>query len=219
MRRLPATALALVGTALVVAAVLYGPTAVDVWHFTEDIKERRAQGAANRGASIAVTCNHCHGENGNSRNDFYPALAGLPADYLLAQMKAFSSGRRDSPHMRPLAIYLSDDDLKAVSAHFEKQSVDFPGQDAPVATSPAIAARLQTCVVCHGPSLQGVTGPGAAPRLAGQGYTYVLRQLEAFHTGTRVDATGAMAAFAKTLDRAELGALAKAASAQRPGPP
>lgn len=212
--------------ALTLAAVVYGPMAWDAWRFTEDIRERQLETSTPeaRGAAIAVTCNQCHGENGNSRSDFYPALAGLPADYLLRQLADFASGRRESPHMRPLALYLPRVDQEVISAYYAKQGVQLPEQDvsavlfaqgAQDAQAPA-AARLQACAACHGQALQG----GAqAPRLAGQGALYLMRQLEAFRSGARQDATGEMASMARSLVPAEIEGLAKAASAMRPAPP
>lgn len=223
MRRPIVAVCSLAAVTLAVAAVAYGPMAWDAWRFSDDIRERRLQagGPQARGAAIAVTCNHCHGENGNSRSDVYPALAGLPADYLLGQLKDFASGRRESPHMRPLAIYLPQADLEAISVHYAKQSVELPPQDSAAASSApastaAAAARLQACTGCHGTALQGAT---VAPRLAGQGASYLLRQIEAFRAGARKDASGAMAAVAQALNPAELEDLAKAASALRSAAP
>ena len=222
MKRAAAAAVLLAAlTAL--AAVVYGPMAWDAWRFAEDIRERQLETSTPqaRGAAIAVTCNHCHGENGNGQSDFYPALAGLPAEYLLGQLADFASGRRDSPHMRPLALYLPLADQEAISAHYAKQRVQLPEPDVPGAPpAPELhagaAARLQACAVCHGTALQG---GNRAPRLAGQGAVYLTRQLEAFRSGARQDSTGEMAAMARSLAPAEIEVLAKAASAMRAPPP
>lgn len=218
--------------ALTLAALVYGPMAWDAWRFAEDIRERQLETSTPeaRGAAIAVTCNQCHGENGNSRSDFYPALAGLPADYLLRQLADFASGRRDSPHMRPLALYLPRADQEVISAYYAKQGVHLPEQDVPAVpfaqgaqdaqdaqdAQAAAAARLQPCAACHG---QALRGGAKAPRLAGQGALYLRRQLEAFRSGARQDATGEMASMARSLLPAEIEGLAKAASALRPAPP
>jgi cytochrome c553 len=213
--------LALIGLAGVASAVRYGPVAWDAWRFGQDIAavhERVAQPHA-RGAMAALTCDHCHGENGNSINTDYPSLAGLPAAYLQAQMADFASGRRQAPQMQPLAMALSAEDVRAIGEYYAAQDVGWPAV-APGDSAPAFAAeRLQTCKACHGQDLRGGTGVAPAPRLAGQSASYLLRQLHAFRSGARQDATGAMVGVARTLEPAELEGLARAASALRPAPP
>lgn len=217
MRRSLVALGAIVALSMTLMAVNYGTVAWDAWRFSEDIatRHRFVDGPGGRGAQISMTCNHCHGENGNSRSDAYPALSGLPASYLTAQLKDFASGRRGSPHMRPLALYLSPADIEAISIHYAKQTVDLSGRESANVPVTAVAGHLQACVACHGAALQG----GVAPRLAGQGAIYLQRQLEAFRAGARVDTDGTMAAVAKALNPAELEDIAKAASALRPVAP
>ena len=65
-------------------------------------------------------CVQCHGANGSGVGDI-PALAGQPATYLTAQLRAWKTGeRRGDPLglMQRLAAKLSDADLAAVARYF-----------------------------------------------------------------------------------------------------
>ena len=61
----------------------------------------------------------CHGldDAGAGLGDM-PGLAGLPAEYLTAQLEAFMSGARFSPIMVPIATQLTDEELQAVSDYY-----------------------------------------------------------------------------------------------------
>ena len=50
-----------------------------------------------------------------------PALAGMPAAELIAQMKAFRSGARPATVMRQLALGYSDAQIEALGAFFASQ--------------------------------------------------------------------------------------------------
>ena len=60
----------------------------------------------------------CHGANGLAVQPETPHLAGQPAAYLAAQLRAFRSGERRHEQMSLIAKMLSDDDIAAVSAWF-----------------------------------------------------------------------------------------------------
>lgn len=90
--------------------------------------------------------------------------------------------------------------LLAMTAHARAESVP-------------TAARLQTCVACHGERGQGNPALGA-PRLAGQQADYLLQQLQAFKAGRRGydtrDSHGAqMRAVVASLDEADFAPLAQ----------
>ena len=70
-------------------------------------------------------CAECHGYEGEGSVNT-PSLAGLPADYIVEQVKAFRSGRRQSAQagreatgeMLSVAQTVSDEDLKQAAAYF-----------------------------------------------------------------------------------------------------
>ncbi len=77
-----------------------------------------AGGDAAAGKAKAGTCAGCHGAKGISGSDMYPNLAGQKAGYIVRQLKAFKSGARNNPMMKPMASMLSDKDMENVAAYF-----------------------------------------------------------------------------------------------------
>jgi cytochrome c553 len=72
--------------------------------------------------SLAATCANCHGTNGKVVNgSAVVGLAGLPADYLSAQMKAFKSGARPATVMHQLAKGFSDAQIDEMATYFAVQ--------------------------------------------------------------------------------------------------
>jgi cytochrome subunit of sulfide dehydrogenase len=84
----------------------------------------RAQDAATlRERSLAATCAACHGTDGRAiAGAAWPALAGMPAAQLSAQMKAFKSGQRTGTVMPQLAKGFSDAQIDRLAAWFAAQS-------------------------------------------------------------------------------------------------
>ncbi len=70
------------------------------------------------GRAKAQACAVCHGPLGVSTQPDAPNLAGQPAVYVAAQLRAYRSGRRQHEVMSVLAKPLSDDDIAALAAWF-----------------------------------------------------------------------------------------------------
>jgi cytochrome c553 len=70
------------------------------------------------GRDKARACAVCHGVAGLSVAPDAPNLAGQPAAYLAAQLKAYRGGTRRHEVMTVMAKPLSDDDIAALSAWF-----------------------------------------------------------------------------------------------------
>jgi len=158
-------------------------------------------------------CEQCHGADGLGREAIgAPAIAGLPAWYVDAQLYKFDQGLRGTHpkditgmRMRPMALALSGpEDMKAVAeyvSHLPKKKTKptVTGGDAERGR-----ALFAPCVACHGPSGKG-NETTKAPPLAGLQDWYLLTQLEHFKSGVRArdprDETGAqMKPFADALD-------------------
>ena len=72
-------------------------------------------------------CTACHGVHGEGTdNDYFPRLAGKPADYLYNQLQNFRDGRRKYPPMNYLVTYLSDDYLHQIATYFSQQRPPYP---------------------------------------------------------------------------------------------
>jgi len=66
----------------------------------------------------ADKCDRCHGPGGNSMRVEVPALAGQKQDYLEKVLRAYQAGARTSPEMTAMASGLTEDDIKALAAHY-----------------------------------------------------------------------------------------------------
>lgn len=165
-----------------------------------------------RGAVVFEGCVACHGQNGEGRaNLAAPAIAGLPAWYVQAQLKKFKTGVRgahpddlEGLRMRPMSQQIwTDADGAAVAAHI----ASLPVQPSPATLKDADAAAGQgaygVCLACHGPDGKGNEALKSPP-ISQLPDWYVVSQLKKFKSGVRganpADTTGAqMLGMAKTL--------------------
>ena len=74
-------------------------------------------------------CSRCHGRDGLGRGsgpaaDAFPVIAGQPKAYLLATLKAFSTGARHSGLMQPPAKRYDDATLAALAEWYASQPAD-----------------------------------------------------------------------------------------------
>lgn len=63
-------------------------------------------------------CFACHGTQGLSTAPDAPSLAGQPRIYLVQQLKAFRTGKRNHEVMNVVAKPLTDDDIDALAAWY-----------------------------------------------------------------------------------------------------
>ncbi|HET9978769.1 MAG TPA: c-type cytochrome [Burkholderiaceae bacterium] len=72
--------------------------------------------------SLAATCANCHGTNGRAVDGAsVPGLAGMPAAYIVEQMKAFKAGTRPATVMHQLAKGYSDAQIDTIAGYFAAQ--------------------------------------------------------------------------------------------------
>jgi cytochrome c553 len=76
------------------------------------------------GRAKAQTCAVCHGPLGVSVAPNTPNLAGQPAIYLDAQLRAYRSGTRKNEVMAVIARPLSDDDISNLAAWFSSIRIE-----------------------------------------------------------------------------------------------
>ena len=67
-------------------------------------------------------CDRCHGPSGNSIEPVMPALAAQRADWLESVLDAYRKGARRSTAMSAMSASLSDADVKALAAHYSRQT-------------------------------------------------------------------------------------------------
>jgi cytochrome c553 len=77
-----------------------------------------AAGDAARGRTRASACVVCHGPLGVSTQPDAPNLAGQPADYLVAQLRAYRSGKRAHEVMTVMSKGLGDTEIEDLAAWY-----------------------------------------------------------------------------------------------------
>jgi len=166
-----------------------------------------AHADADAGKAKAAVCVACHGPAGNSTNPDYPVLAGQTARYLYLELRDFKAGRRSDPRMSPMAANLSPDDMHDLADYFAAQQpapIAFKADPVKVDAGRKKAAEV-LCTMCH---LGGFTGQNEIPRVAGQQYPYIVKQLRDFRAHTRTNDAGSMTSVAKGLSDADIENLA-----------
>jgi cytochrome c553 len=162
---------------------------------------------AEAGKAKAAVCVACHGPMGNSTNSDYPVLAGQTARYLYLELRDFKAGRRSDPRMSPMAANLSPEDMHDLADYFAAQQptpIAFKADPVKVEAGSKKAAEI-LCTMCH---LGGFKGQNEIPRVAGQQYQYIVKQLEDFRARRRTNDAGSMTSVAKGLSNADIENLA-----------
>jgi cytochrome c553 len=159
------------------------------------------------GRDKTAVCVPCHGRDGNSTNRDMPSLAGQPPLYTYYQLLQFREGQRVDPQMSPVAVGLSDADMQDMAAYYAAQTPAAPRGTGDPERLEAGRKLVQThhCDSCHVP---GLVGQNHIPRLAGQHYEYLLKQLRAYKAQTRTDLDGSMTMAAQPLSAEDIEILA-----------
>ncbi len=165
-------------------------------------------------------CKDCHGPSAQGYRGFLPIprLAGQQPEYLENQLRAFIEHRRTNNIMFNVAHTLSPSVIAALAASFSELNPK-PIGGAPrqlAATGKNIFEdgvpdeNIAACAACHGPD---ATGNGEIPRLAGQLYPYVIKELtnwgkERGQNPTRPDTSAIMSPVAHSLNKSQIEAVA-----------
>jgi cytochrome c553 len=153
-------------------------------------------------------CAACHGRDGNAANPQYPILAGQSWRYIYLQLKDFKEGRRHDPAMSPMAAELTRDEMIELGNYFAAQkpvASTYQVDSAKVAAGKSKSDEV-LCPMCH---LGGFVGQNEIPRVAGQHYQYVMKQLKDFKSRTRTNDAGNMTSVAGTLSEQDMENLAQ----------
>lgn len=162
-------------------------------------------------------CFACHGNNGASTQPQYPVLAGQTFLYLYNQLKDFKAGRRRNPQMSPMVASLSRDEMKAMAMYFSKQPWPYNGfnSDPAKAAKGKEVADAALCTMCH---LGQYQGQNEIPRVAGQHFAYLKKQLLAFRAKTRTNDAGNMTSYTANLTDQQIDDLANYLAGLTVGP-
>jgi len=151
----------------------------------------------------AAVCVACHGPGGNSTQSTFPILAGQTSRYLYLQLRDFQEGRRSDPAMSPMVKDLTRDEMRELADYFAAQKPapqTFRSDPTKVELGRAKAEET-LCTMCH---LGGFAGQNEIPRVAGQHYEYVVKQLRDFKDKRRTNDAGNMTSVSRTLSDADI---------------
>jgi cytochrome c553 len=165
-------------------------------------------------------CKDCHGPSAQGYRGYMPIprLAGQQPQYLENQLRAFIEHRRTNNIMFNVAHALKPGMVAALAESFRKLNPP-PIGGAPrglIAAGKNIFengmpdANVAACAACHGPE---ATGSGEIPRLAGQLYPYVIKELtgwghERGQIPARADTSAIMSPVAHSLTKPQIEAVA-----------
>jgi cytochrome c553 len=158
-------------------------------------------------------CAGCHGEDGNSRMEKIPSLAGQPEFFVQYQLVLMREGVRRIEAMAPFVKGLTDDEIIALARHFAALKPKPSGEavDADLAKRGADLAVKLRCASCHLPTL---AGQQQMPRLAKQRIDYTFEALKAFRDDKRSGADTLMSATVYGVSDADLLALSHYAASR-----
>ena len=143
------------------------------------------------GEQLFDTCAACHGPKGNGVSDgTIPAIAGQQFRVIARQLVNFRHDKRWDERMQHFTSnhhLAGAQDIADVAAYISGMSPTHSlGQGSGEHLERAANFYAQLCAPCHGASAQGDDAKGV-PRLAGQHYVYLLRQLDNAAAGLRPD--------------------------------
>lgn len=143
-------------------------------------------------------CNYCHGPSGRGYLGYQPIprLAGQVPEYLVNQLRLFAEGRRDRRSSIAMASVhgVGEEERQSLAAYYAHLNPPAVGRGPVSLVSDGRAiyedgvpeANLPACAACHG---SGGSGNAIAPRLAGQLYSYTVRQLLNWNRDRRQSST------------------------------
>lgn len=158
-----------------------------------------AAGDAEAGKNKILTCQACHGADGNSAlMPTYPKLGGQGANYLFKQMQDIKSGERPVVEMTGMLDSLSDQDMQDIAAWYASQKGTTGFADPELVEhgealfrGGKLADGVPACSGCHAPDGAGLD-LALYPKLSGQNADYIAKQLTDFREGDRYNDGDAM---------------------------
>jgi cytochrome c553 len=163
-------------------------------------------------------CKDCHGLSAQGFRGYYaiPRLAGQQPQYLKNQLRAFVERNRPNPIMSNVAHVLKPAMIEAITSYFQHLNPKPLGggprrlvaEGRQIFQNGIPQANVAACAACHGPD---ATGHGEIPRLAGQVYWYVVKELgdwPKLRGQKRPDTSIIMKPVAHSLTKSEIKAVA-----------
>jgi cytochrome c553 len=162
------------------------------------------------GAALFQSCAVCHGSSGGGTPDGHaPRIAGQHFSVLVKQLVDYRSDRRWDPLMEYMAdrhLLKTTQDIADVAA-YASEIETLPEAEVSVGSGEYLPRGTEiytgSCVSCHGKSGDG-SGRRQVPRIAGQNYAYLVRQIHDAVEGRRPNFSAAHIRLLKRLDYADI---------------
>jgi cytochrome c553 len=197
------------------------PTAILAIAFSTLGRAEGMNAAAGGGLQAKIEyCEECHGPSAQGYRGYYPIprLAGQHPEYLENQLRAFAERGRPNSIMAGVARSLSPAMISALATHFSAVSAKplggtpsgRAGAGREIFENGVPDANVAACAACHGPD---ALGTAQFPRLAGQLYPYLVKELTNWSTErgqnrAKPDTSAVMAPVAHSLNRPQVEAIA-----------
>ncbi len=183
-----------------------------------------------RGKRIFAMCTNCHTEDGSGMVSgigmrrapgYYPKLAGQHREVIIKQLADIRMGNRDNPMMYPFTLekYLGGpQEISDVTGYISTLTISpennlGSGQD----LQRGRALYENNCTECHGDFGEG-NAEEYYPRIEGQHYNYLLRQLKWIRDGKRRNANKKMMRQIASFSYREMMAVSDYVSRMKPAP-
>lgn len=207
-------------TLIVLGIFSFSSSMADAPLDTELKQAMKLKGNIEKGKEVFKLCIACHSKNGWGLKDgTFPQLSGQHRSIIIKQIADIRAGNRDNPFMEPIAKEAVMGDPQAISdvASYIATLPMNPDPGHGKGGNDARAEKLfyRKCAECH-----GADGSGDAerffPRIQGQHYEYLLRQIKWMIEGKRRNANPSMVKRIKKMKMKDLELLVDYVSRLKP---
>ena len=164
------------------------------------------------GEKIYELCATCHNKNGWGKEDgSFPVIAGQHKSVIIKQLADIRARNRENPTMFPFSgndVMGGAQGLEDVAAYISRLPSN-PDVGHGKSKQSEIGKKLfdEKCSACHGKNGEG-NADAFFPKIQGQHYAYLLRQLKWIRDGRRKNANAAMFTLVEKMDDETLSAIA-----------
>jgi len=205
---------------LTLSLLLSHPLLADAPLDDELTQAMKLEGNVEKGREVFKLCIGCHSSNGWGLKDgTFPQLSGQYRSVIIKQLADIRAGNRDNPFMEPIAresVMGGPQAIADVAAYIATLPMNpEPGNGAGGNDARAEKLFYRKCAECH-----GADGSGDAkrffPRIQGQHYEYLLRQIKWMLEGKRRNANPNMVKRIKKMKMKDLELLVDYVSRLKP---
>ena len=164
------------------------------------------------GKATYALCATCHYANGWGKEDgSFPVIAGQHKSVIVKQLADIRARNRDNPTMFPFSgddVLGGPQGIEDVAGYIETLAINpDPGKGDGKQLELGKKLYTEKCTACHGQKGEG-NAEAFFPRIQGQHYAYLLRQLQWIRDGRRKNANATMLVLIKDMDDDSLSAIA-----------